>query len=282
MATRVSRVGILTGAAVMMTLALGAPVGAATPADDPWLVVEVTDGDTLDVARGDDVRTVRLIGINAPEAEDCWADEATAALSDVVGHGPVWLTSDETDLDRYDRALRYVRDADGDDVGAQLVERGAAIASSYPPDTDNDRRYALLQVAARRDGLGLWAPDACPGGISEALPLVGGTIEIDIHENAAGDDNHNLNDEWVRFTNAGTAALDLSGWTVRDESSSHRYRFGELELAVGASVTLYTGCGADTASERFWCNTDSAVWNNDGDTVYLLDPAGNIVVELSY
>ena len=53
-------------------------------------------------------------------------------------------------------------------------------------------------------------------------------------------------------------------------------------LEPGASVTLFTGCGIDTATERYWCNEDSAVWNNSGDTVFLYDPAGNTVVTESY
>ena len=48
-------------------------------------------------------------------------------------------------MDQYGRALRYVVNADLEDVGGLLVEQGAAIARSYPPDTANDDRYALLQ-----------------------------------------------------------------------------------------------------------------------------------------
>jgi micrococcal nuclease len=252
-----------------------------SPSGEPWLVTGVVDGDTLDVARGAATMAVRLIGINAPESGECWSDEATAALEEIVGPGPVWLQVDATNVDRFGRALRYVINADGDDVGGLLVEQGAAIARSYPPDTANDDRYALLQEAARRDGRGLWAADAC----GDALVPVGGmpvAVDIDLHPDAAGDDNVNLNDEWVRFTNAGTAPIDLSGWTVRDESSTHRYVFADLVVPPGGAVTLFTGCGADTATERYWCNVASAVWNNGGDTAFLLDPAGNVVASRSY
>jgi len=108
------------------------------------------------------------------------------------------------------------------------------------------------------------------------------SITVEIRADAAGDDNDNLNDEWVRFTNAGIAAIDLDGWVVADESASHRYRFADLVLAPGRSVTLYTGCGSDSPDMRYWCNTRSAVWNNSGDTVFLRDPSGNNVVVYSY
>jgi endonuclease YncB( thermonuclease family) len=108
------------------------PGGVATPVlGDPWLVTEVVDGDTIDVAQGPRTMTVRLIGINAPESGECWADEAAAALGELVGRGPVWLTLDVSGLDLYGRALRYVVNGDGDDVGARLVEQGAAIATSW-------------------------------------------------------------------------------------------------------------------------------------------------------
>lgn len=215
--------------------------------------------------------------------------EATALLGELVGAGPVWLTVDSSDVDQYGRALRYVTTADGADVGAALVESGAAIARGYPPDTANDDRYTLLQEAARVSRRGLWAADACEvdattdtGPTASPAPPADSVVQIDLHVDAAGDDNVNLLDEWVRFTNVGAASLDLDGWTVSDESSTHRYVFADLELLPGVAVTLFTGCGTDTGSERFWCSTGSAVWNNGGDTVFLRDWAGNIVASRTY
>ncbi|HET9665994.1 MAG TPA: lamin tail domain-containing protein [Desertimonas sp.] len=273
-------------AALASAVAAGVASGPATATPgEPWLVTDVVDGDTIDVARGDTRMTVRLIGINTPERGECWYAEATEALVELVGSGPVWLYVDTTDVDQFDRALRYVVNADHDDVGGLLVEQGAAIARSYPPDTANDDRYALLQEAARRDSRGLWAPDACgaaPTGSSQSAVGLATGVVIEIHPDAAGDDNANLNDEWVRFVNAGNAPLDLAGWVVRDESSAHRYTFADLVLPPDGVVTLFTGCGVDNPTERYWCRAGSAVWNNGGDTVFLLDPAGNIAVSRTY
>ena len=105
-------------------------------------------------------------------------------------------------------------------------------------------------------------------------------VSIAIRFDADGNDNENKNDEWVRFTNESVAPLDMTGWTVNDEGP-HRYRFGDLVLPSGGSVTLFTGCGTDTATERFWCNSGSAVWNNSGDTVFLSDGNGTPVAQRS-
>ena len=70
---------------------------------------------------------------------------------------------------------------------------------------------------------------------------------------------------------------------MKDESASHRYNFSSgFSLDAGATVRLHTGCGTDTTSYLYWCNTGSAIWNNSGDTVFILDPNGNIVDSKSY
>jgi micrococcal nuclease len=242
-----------------------------------WNAVEVIDGDTFRVNGPDGEQTVRMIGINAPEQGECFYEEATAALQFSLGDRDLHLVSDVSDVDQYGRKLRYVELADGTDVGAELVEGGYVRSLHYEPDVSRNDEYDELQVTAERAGVGLWAANACGMPISSNA-----SIEIEGQYNAPGDDNLNLNEEWVRFTNTATSALDLSGWQVADESSKHRYQFEDLVVAPGTSVTLFTGCGSDTATERYWCNEDSAVWNNKGDTVFLKDPSGNTVVAETY
>mgnify|MGYP001827897856 FL=1 len=187
------------------------------------------------------------------------------------------LVADRSDVDQFGRALRYVETTDGVDVGAELVANGFAIARRYPPDDARADTYAEFQRTAQREGRGLWAPDAC--GDSE---LDGVEIVIDVNADAPGDDGVNLNGEWVRFTNAGAEAIELDGWEVADESASHRYTFDDLRLEPGTDVTLFSGCGPDDETARYWCVSGSAVWNNSGDTVFLRDGNGNIVASLSY
>jgi micrococcal nuclease len=246
----------------------------------PWTVTEVVDGDTIHVATDGITDTVRLVGINAPEHGECWSDEATEALRGFLGNGPVGLERDVTDRDQYGRLLRYVTTPSAEDVGGLLIDAGDVIARSYPPDVARDADYRARQAVASESGLGLWARDACGSGPWASIDP--SSIGIEVHADAAGDDSRNLNDEWVRFTNRAPGPLDLGGWMVKDESSSHRYRFVDLVLAPGGSVTLRSGCGSDTDTDRFWCTSGSAIWNNAGDTVFLLDPAGNVVAQLGY
>jgi micrococcal nuclease len=179
---------------------------------------------------------------------------------------------DTTDRDQYGRLLRYV-EVDGADVGEELVRAGLALAREYPPDTERSDVYDRAQQAAEADGVGMWAEGACGEGASDADVAI-----TEIRFDADGDDNENLNDEWVRVTNRGASPVDLTGWVLKDTSATHRYSFPDgFTLDAGASVTVRTGCGTDSVTDLHWCNEGSAVWNNSGDTAFLLDPAGNIV-----
>jgi micrococcal nuclease len=237
-------------------------------------VVEVIDGDTLDVRLPDGAQErVRIVGINAPEDGECFSTEATEALAHLIDGEEVSLVADHTDRDRYGRLLRYVERA-GDDIGLHLVRDGVALVRVSQPDDAREEVLRQAETEARAAGRGMWAPTACggPPAGADALEITGLRLDAD------GDDVENLNDEWVDVRNAGDSPIDLTGWRLRDESASHRFEFPDgFVLAPGAQVRVHSGCGPDTTASLHWCAADSAIWNNDGDTAFLVDPSGNLV-----
>ena len=250
----------------------------AAARSDGVRVTGVTDGDTIDVVVSGRAETVRLVGINTPEAGECFADEATAALDRLVGGETVRLVRDRTDRDQYDRLLRYVYIGDTL-VNQVLVRDGFAIASRYEPDTARADQFDAAQRAAEADEVGLWAPDACGRAGPREEAVVISRVEAD----PPGDDTLDPNAEWVQVRNGGTVEVDLTGWGLKDESSSHRFVFPSgFALRVAGVVTVHTGCGAPTATDLYWCNEGSAIWNNEGDTAFLSDPRGNVVDSRSY
>lgn len=240
-------------------------------------VIGVTDGDTMTVVVAGSTESLRLIGINSPENGECYSEQAADRLGELVAGQEVTLIGDRSNRDQYGRLLRYVYLGDLF-VNETLVREGFAIARRYEPDTALATVLEMAQAAAQDEEVGLWAPDAC--GATAATNVRIGQIRYD----AAGDDNTNLNDEWVELVNGGSESVELTGWVVKDESASHRYSLPSgFVLAPGSTVRLHTGCGDDTASLLYWCNQGSAVWNNSGgDTVFLLDPNGNIAVSERY
>ena len=90
--------------------------------------------------------------------------EATLANTKLVDGKAVFLEKDVSEVDRYDRLLRYVWLADGTAwtlVNLELVRQGVAIAKSYPPDTRYDDLYRAADNHAQVSALGLYA--ATPG-----------------------------------------------------------------------------------------------------------------------
>jgi micrococcal nuclease len=143
------------------------PVGQTTEAT----VVRITDGDTIVVAYGGKEYKVRYIGMDSPETVDPsspiqWmGPQATAANAALVAGKTVFLEKDVSEVDRYDRLLRYVWLTDGAAwtlVNLELVRQGVASAKSYPPDTKYDALYLVAEGEAHRSALGLWGPTPAP------------------------------------------------------------------------------------------------------------------------
>ncbi len=240
-------------------------------------VVEIVDGDTIALRIDGTVEQVRLIGINTPERGECFATEATAALAALVSGRSIRLETDKSDRDQYGRLLRYVW-ADDLLTNEELVLGGYAIARRYEPDTAMAERFESAQRKARDNASGLWAPDACGAPAEDTDVRI-----VDIVYDAPGDDSQNLNGEWVVIQNDGANPLDMTSWVLKDESSSHRYQFPTgFQIAPGQQVQVFSGCGTNSANELFWCESGSAIWNNSGDTAFLLDPSGNTITTATY
>lgn len=230
-------------------------------------VVRVVDGDTIDVRLDAGDERVRLIGINANEQGECGYDQAKERLAELVEGRSVVLFAEQTDRDRNGRLLRYVEVA-GVDVGAQLVAEGWVLARSFPPDTARDRRYGDAETKAQEDAVGIW-------GVGDCASTATVTIS-ELRADPPGNDLENLNEEWVEIR-GGESPTDMSGWVLRDESTSNRYEFpASFVLEQEATIKVHSGCGTDDGDDLYWCQGNSPIWNNDGDQALLLDADGNI------
>jgi micrococcal nuclease len=234
--------------------------------------VRTFDGDSFEVRLNDRREEVRLIGINTPEAFECHGDRAREALDDLLARGAMTLITGDEDRDRFGRLLRYV-DVGGRDVGAARVSGGHAV--TLQGDHPRDGSYLELAEQAWTDRRGMWAPDACGPPAAEQVAIA------EVRYDPPGRDTTNAEEEWVEIRPEGEAPVDLSGWTLRDESSQHRFVFPELIVQPGESVRVRSGCGASTGNDLYWC-ADDPVWSNGGDTAILQDANGNVVDRWTY
>jgi len=114
------------------------------------------DGDTLKVRLASGPITVRLHGIDAPEANQSLGKAATKALRARVESELLEIEPIEQS-DGYGRMVAKVL-VRGDDVNARMVESGYAWAyRQYLRREPVDERYCRLEAEARTDGRGAWS-----------------------------------------------------------------------------------------------------------------------------
>ena len=132
-----------------------------TDLTEEGLVVAVIDGDTIDVQIQNTIKRVRYIGIDAPEQYldsgevECFAVEATKKNEALVLGETVRLEKDVSEVDRYDRLLRYVYVGE-DFVNLRLVAEGYAQAVTYPPDITLSDVFKKAEAVARNTEIGFW------------------------------------------------------------------------------------------------------------------------------
>lgn len=291
----------------------GTSAPASTPERTEAQVLDVVDGDTIDVRVGSQTYPLRYIGIDAPElaAPGEWlAPEARLANEGLVGGQTVYLEVDVSETDPDGRLLRYVFLPDGTFVNAELVRQGYALAVASPPDVRYQELLRQMEQEARAAARGLWGPT--PTSVSStaatnttpatmtpsatttptptgtptpaATPTApGGPTAVPTARVVIADVFNAGTSEYVEIVNEGNAEQNMSLWSVSGSSGSQRYFFPNgYVLGPGSRVRLHSGDGGIDAppGDIYW--TTEEVWDNEGETVYLADVQGRRVDEYSY
>jgi hypothetical protein len=226
----------------------------------------------VEVEMGGDTLDVRLVGINAPERDECFEQEASAYLID---HAEDSIVGVETiGSDQFGRTLANLW-LEEELLNLTIVLEGMAIGQTADDANPYGQSVLDAEEIAFQDEVGLWAPGAC-GGAGEVMGL-----EIDADTSVfdpEGPDDDYLDLEKVTIRNKSEGDIDMGGFTLRDESSANRYVFPEgSTIAVDGVIEVTSGCEATFAI----CEGGS-IWNNGGDMVLVLDRHGNVVARLRY
>jgi endonuclease YncB( thermonuclease family) len=135
------------------------------------MVTRVIDGDTIVIDAPDTFKNtpethVRLWGIDCPELAhfgkpaEALGEEAKVLAQKLVEHKQVILRLESQRVrDSFGRLLAHVDAADGHNLNEALLEAGLARADDRWPHTMLVR-YAQLEYAAKRKGVGLWVKPA--------------------------------------------------------------------------------------------------------------------------
>ncbi|EMA04564.1 endonuclease [Haloferax mediterranei ATCC 33500] len=265
-------------------------------------VVEVVDGDTIKVVMPNGSReTIRLLGVDTPEVygentpdefegipetdagKACLGaagDDASAYAKSRLSDETVELRYDEKAGKRgyYGRILAYVV-VDGSEFNYDLITDGHA--RFYDSSFEERERYERAEREAREGGVGLWSCATEGSTASGEDTATDDRLSVSVVADAPGNDNDNLNGEYVTLRNDGDESIDLSGWTISDAAGA-TYTFATgTKLASGATLTLHTGTGTDTETDVYW-GRSGAVWNNGGDTVTVRSSTGTEVLTYTY
>lgn len=238
----------------------------AKPSIETAFAERVIDGDTFAVGGGAEVR---VLGINTPEKRQFLYVNASDFLRGLIEGKNVTMERDAVESDKYGRHLRYVF-IGGAFVNEEMIRKGFANVFIIPPNGKYSARLKEAEKYARENRLGLWAAGEYYSCVSVA----------EFRWDAPGNDNENLNDEFVYLKNNCNMTINMAGWTLKN-SGTKIYKFGKFLLAPGGHVKIHSGCGKDSGAELFRCGK-KAVWENGGGALYLRDAEGLLVLEESY
>lgn len=309
-----------TATATATATATSVPIAEQTEWD--VTVTEIIDGDTMEVEfENGETETIRLLGVDTPEVHTevnpsqfegipdtdagrewlrGWGENASAIARSVIQDEEVHIETDEQ-ADRrgsYGRLLVYLRYHHDRSYNEELLSYGYAAA--YDSEHSKRETYESLEAEARANEEGIWGFEemsqttATPTETATATPTttetqsgesVSGALAIeDVHEDAAGHEYDNLDDEYIVFTNTGEGVLELGGYTVTlGEGDDQQFTFPDnATLAAGENVRLYTGDGPAVEEENYVFGSGSPILNNGGDTIVVYNRSDVIVLEYGY
>jgi micrococcal nuclease len=225
----------------------------------------VVDGDTVVLEGGD---RVRILNINTPEKREPLGPEAGALARKLLVGKHVLLAG--KGKDHYGRLLGDLL-LDGKSYARSMVSAGLAHVFLIPPiDEKQAKELLAAQRRARKKRLGIWGTSRYQGAFHITS----------FHANARGDDNKNLNGEYLRIACIADRPTSLRGYGLTN-SKGERYDFPAVKIPPGQTLMVHSGRGSDQTSPRqqiaFYWNRSFGAWSNRGDTATLLDPRGRQV-----
>jgi micrococcal nuclease len=131
--------------------------------------MRIVDGDTVDVSNGGEIIRIRLEGIDCPERDQPFAEEAKAFTVNLILGKSVSVV--EKEKDEYGRTVARVF-IDGSDVSLELLKAGLA---THFRKYNSDWLLATLEEQARADRVGMWASSTASVLAEKPIPLVSGT-----------------------------------------------------------------------------------------------------------
>ena len=209
------------------------------PAGEIVQVVRVSDGDTLKLQDG---RSVRVLGINAPEivhgnkpGQPFGRESRVAAQGFInASKGKIRLGFEREIHDHYGRLLAHVYDSRGRSLAVAQLRAGMALQIAVPPNTAQMHCLMSAEREARQKSLGVWRdnywqplPTLSLRGDETGFRLVRGRIaKVDINSAV-----------WLEFEGKLVAKVAKKDWPLFVGQKPHWQKSDWLALR-GKTVEL--------------------------------------------
>lgn len=237
------------------------------PPPKSGVIIAVYDGDTFTLDNGD---KIRLRGANTPELKpkEAFGIEARDAVRDLILNQKVTLSYGSVERDGYGRLIAAVQFED-QDVATYLLEKGLAHAFFIPPEELDTVALLKAQEKAQTQGIGLWS-----------IPRYQSSVHMtSFHANAPGNDNDNINGEYIRVTNTTLQALNLNEFHIQN-LKGYTYPFPDLTVPPGHTVKVHSGRGYNQTNPakqlEIYLGSTRPIWNNEKDQATIYDSKGQI------
>ncbi len=220
------------------------------------IVERVVDGDTA-IVNGN---STRLLGVNTPERGEKYYQEAKNFLENLTLNKTAKLEYGKERYDLYKRKLTYLF-LEEKNINVELVKNG--FANIYILDDklhEGELKKAWSECIERGKNLCEKSKDKC----AQCIELA----ELDYK-----------NQEVVLY-NICSFDCDLDSWTIKDEGRK-KFTFKNFVLKEKKEIKIVVGEGADSENVLFWKGNEY-VWTETGDTLFLRDKEGRLVLWENY
>ena len=153
----------LISALIIAVVSIGFLFLRPTQTDTNYQVIRIIDGDTVQIEYEDQITSVQLVGVNAPETTanpnqppEPYGEQATAFLQEFLLDKSIYLRFDISKRDKYNRLLGYVyRASDGIFVNIEIIREGyGRVDTRYP--FKHEEMFMSYESHAKAARKGLW------------------------------------------------------------------------------------------------------------------------------
>ena len=220
-----------------------------------YLVKRIIDGDTFEIEVNGENQSVRLVGIDTPEKNKCFFEQAKNKAEELLLRQQVKLVNDSIaeDKDQYGRLLRYVyRVKDNLFFNQTMVSNGYAKEYNFKGlGYDFVSDFELAEISAKTNNLGLWS--ACYEN-DDANSYVGGGYTTSVEDDV--------------ITPTSTTPAPTSTPPIDDEDEDDEDDDDENNNGTNTSTDPNTGGGTTTTTPTPDitppCVPELTVQNNSG------------------